>query len=271
MKLVTKCFKCGRILEIEKTDENDMKYVVQVGNDIMYCMCIPCQEKVIDFLSPTEIKTVVVPNEIVATIKDKIKDKTPVKLEALEESKKEVDILDREISDFRNDEGLKSKYGDKVTVTLYSLNRGGIKTFRELIDKSEHDLLEIRNIGKQAINIVTELLARFNLALKENYETYNGTNRDHYTDKELKIIYDKSLSIDEKARQLGRTYGAVRQKMTSLKLYSPTREYRIFSDECIDMIKSGNFSNKEIADAYGLTPQQVANKKSDLKKKGQMT
>lgn len=47
------------------------------------------------------------------------------------------------------------------------LKRAGINTVGELINKSEEDLMKVRNLGKKSLDEIKGKLAELNLSLKE--------------------------------------------------------------------------------------------------------
>ena len=52
----------------------------------------------------------------------------------------------------------------------HCLKRAGINTIEELIDKTEEDLMKVRNLGKKSLAEIIEKLEEIGLSLKEKEE-----------------------------------------------------------------------------------------------------
>ena len=56
-----------------------------------------------------------------------------------------------------------------LSVRSYNcLKRAGISTVMELTQKSEEDMMKVRNLGKKSLKEVKDKLASYNLSFKEN-------------------------------------------------------------------------------------------------------
>ena len=57
------------------------------------------------------------------------------------------------------------------------LKNAGIRTLRELVQKSEREMLETKNFGRKSLNEIKEILREKGLAFGMNLSTPNGAGR----------------------------------------------------------------------------------------------
>ncbi|HEV3040190.1 MAG TPA: DNA-directed RNA polymerase subunit alpha C-terminal domain-containing protein [Candidatus Angelobacter sp.] len=91
------------------------------------------------------------------------------------------DILDRSVEDL-----------DLSSRVISCLKRDNIRTLRELIQKSEKDLLRIKNCGRKHVDEINRVLARLGLSLVMNPDAAFATASSGFT-----ITFDSTLSPEQ--------------------------------------------------------------------------
>ena len=89
----------------------------------------------------------------------------------LTEKTDEVEIIaDEEEEGKDKDLGLTIEELDLSVRSFNCLKRAGINVVGELIEKTEDDLMKVRNLGKKSLEEITNKLAEYDLALREKEE-----------------------------------------------------------------------------------------------------
>ena len=93
-----------------------------------------------------------------------------VMVELSEKVKEEEFMIERE--DEQNSQILEMQIEDlDLSVRSYNcLKRAGINTVEELTQKTEEDMMKVRNLGKKSLEEVESKLAELGLSLKKNDE-----------------------------------------------------------------------------------------------------
>ena len=83
-----------------------------------------------------------------------------------------------------------------ISVHTYNcLKRGGVSTIRELCSRSENDLLEIRNLGKETLSEIKQVLTQYGLSLSSKPASLSRREHILYTSILFRYLFNIEGSV----------------------------------------------------------------------------